>query len=193
MFEYPSLSMFSNIEIEEFFQFSQFGYLAMIFALCLAIFTIFAAFNLIFVSSAYTMIKCWIFGKPNISKREDKVWAIFMSFVSFVIIIIVSVTTYRTYPDFYYLHKNYVLTSSYYQKLSDSEKTYVKAELLGDDGEKCLENKICQENFNYNITFKKLDSIISEIKKTAHTRKLLEANQTKNIQQNQEFWQLIQK
>ena len=193
MFEQPPLFIFSNIELEEFIPFSQFDYLWMLFNLFLMLLVIFSSFGLVFTSSAHTMIKCWIFAKPNTSKTEDKIWAIFTSFVALMIFTIISFAGYRAYPDFYYLHKNYVLTSSYYQKLSDSEKTYVKMELLGDDGKKCLENKICQEKFNYNITFKKLDSIISEIKKQRRLEKLLEANQTKNIQQNQEFWKLIQK
>lgn len=106
---------------------------------------------------------------------------------------IISFVGYKAYPEFYYLHKNYVLTSNYYQNLSDTEKTYVKMVLLGDDEKKCLENKICQERFNYNITFKKLDNIISEIKNERKLEKSLESDQTKDNQFKREFWELIQK
>lgn len=193
MFEHPSISMFSNIEMEEFIQFSQFYDLHFLFSLFWVFLVIFSVLSLIFISSAHTMIKDWVFAKPNTSKTEDKIWAIFASFVALMILFIISFAGCQKYPDFYYLHKNYVLTSNYYQKLSDAEKAYVKMALLGDDGEKCLENKICQERFNYNITFKRLDNIISEIKKQGKLEKSLDANQTKGEQFNREFWKLIQK
>jgi hypothetical protein len=193
MFEHPTISMFSNIEMEEFIQFSQFYDLHFLFSLFLVFLVIFSVLSLIFISSAHTMIKDWVFAKPNTSKTEDKILAIFASFVALMILSIISFAGCQKYPDFYYLHKNYVLTSNYYQKLSDAEKAYVKIALLGDEGEKCLENKICQERFNYNITFKKLDHIISEIKNERKLEKSLDANQTKGEQFNREFWELIQK
>lgn len=193
MFEQPPLFIFSNIELEEFIQFSQFDGLYFLFGLFIAFLIIYSALNLIFESSFHTMIKRWIFAKSNTSKTEDKIWAIFLFFVALMILTTISFVGYQASPDFYYLHKNYVLTSNYYQKLSDSEKTYVKMALLGDDGEKCLKNKICQEKFNYNITFKKLDDIISEIKKGRKLEKSLDANQRKSEQFNREFWELIQK
>lgn len=193
MFEQPPLSTLSNIEIEEFIPFSQFDGLYFLFGLLLAFLTIFSAIGLIFESSAHTMIKCWILGKPNASKTENKIWTIFASFWALMTLYIVSSVGYQAYPDFYYLHKNYVLTSNYYQKLSDSEKTYVKTKLLGDNCEKCLESKICQERFNYNITLKKLDNIISEIKNERKLEKSLESVQTKDNQFKREFWELIQK
>lgn len=65
--------------------------------------------------------------------------------------------------------------------------------MLGDNCEKCLESKICQERFNYNITLKKLDNIISEIKNERKLEKSLESVQTKDNQFKREFWELIQK
>ena len=193
MFERPPLSMFSNIEIEEFIPFSQFDGLYFLFGLFLLFLVIFSAISLFFMSSAHTMIKCWIFAKPNTFGNEDKMWAIFMSVWALIVFTIATFVGYNAYPDFYYLHKNYVLTSNYYQKLSDSEKTYVKTKLLGDNCEKCLESKICQERFNYNITLKKLDNIISEIKNERKLEKSLESVQTKDNQFKREFWELIQK
>lgn len=193
MFEHPPLSIFSNIEIEEFIPFSQFDGAYFLFGLFLLFLVIFSAISLIFASSAHTMIKCWIFAKTDTSETEDKIWAIFASFFALMILTIATFVGYKAYPDFYNLHKNYVLTSNYYQNLSDTEKTYVKMTLLGDDGRKCLENKICQEGFNYNITFQKLDYMISEIKKERELEKSLESDQTKDNQFNREFWELIQK
>ena len=133
MFEHPPLFMLSNIEIEEFIKFSQFNGLYFLFSLFIAFLVIYSALSLIFMSSAHTMIKCWVFSKPNTSKTEDKIWTIFASFVALMIFSIISFVGYKAYPEFYYLHKNYVLTSNYYQNLSDTEKTYVKMVLLGDD------------------------------------------------------------
>lgn len=80
MFEQPPLFIFSNIELEEFIQFSQFDGLYFLFGLFIAFLIIYSALNLIFESSFHTMIKRWIFAKSNTSKTEDKIWAIFLFF-----------------------------------------------------------------------------------------------------------------
>lgn len=100
--------------------------------------------------------------------------------------------SHQTYTKTSYLHKSYVLTSDYYQKSPDAEKNYIKTVLL-ENKENCLDNIMCQSEFNYYITLDELDQLISKINKRREQESAYKNGKLRDNTLNKEFLEIIQK
>lgn len=62
------------------------------------------------------------------------------------------------------VHKMDVINSPYYQSLSDLDKSFVRISLMGDNADRFLNELPPMQDFNYKISFKQLDQLITQSK-----------------------------
>lgn len=84
------------------------------------------------------------------------------------------------------VHKMDVINSPYYQSLSDLDKSFVRISLMGDNADRFLNELPPMQDFNYKISLKQLDELITQSKQN-HLVNSGEKPKDENFIKNQEL------
>lgn len=137
--------------------------------------------SLIF-SSICISLYFWI--RFNVLDTKEKIVAPFMIFLFFLFV--ESSSDYQNKT----VHKMDVINSSYYQSLNDLDKSFVRISLMGDNADRFLNELPPMQDFNYQISLKRLDGLITQVKQN-HLMNNGEKPKDENFIKNQELIKVL--
>lgn len=137
--------------------------------------------SLIF-SSICIYLYFWI--RFNALDTAEKIVAPFMIFLFFL-----SVESSSDYKN-KTVHKMDVINSPYYQSLSDLDKSFARISLMDDNADRFQNELPPMQDFNYQISLKRLDGLITQVKQN-HLMNNGEKPKDENFIKNQELIKVL--
>jgi len=88
------------------------------------------------------------------------------------------------------VHKMDVINSPYYQSLSDLDKSFARISLMDDNADRFQNELPPMQDFNYQISLKRLDGLITQVKQN-HLMNNGEKPKDENFIKNQELIKVL--
>ena len=142
------------------------------------------SFMLLISATLYVALNIPLLMNPEYYNKRKSIWHI----VSIILLLLFSF--YAALSDTYKnttIHKIDVINSAYYQSLNDFDKSFIRISLMDNNADRFVNEIQPTSDFNYEISPKELDNIITSLKNKNNT----DTTKDRNIIKNQELIKVL--